>query len=155
MNAPVTEPHPSRPLPGPFASQKPAQTHTGPRGALYCYRVAPDVVFAQVVGHLDVEGAKVFMAFADPLLGRSSPVDMFHDWEDMTSYDSDARTALTKWTVDRRESLGTAVFLVTSKIVAMGVATANVATSPIGVTLHSHTERAAFEKAFLDRLQGR
>jgi hypothetical protein len=134
------------PLPGSFASTKPAEEHALARGRIYLYQVTPRAIYAQVVGHLDVKGAEAFKAFADRAFARAPSTDMFHDWGEMTSYDSEARSSLTRWTIVNRKSIGSVVFLVRSKLVAMGVATANLATSPLGVTLHSHTDRAAFER---------
>lgn len=137
------------PLPGSYGSMSPTSTHRGPRGVFYFYQVAPDVIYTQACGHMDHGCAEAFMTFVNRTFDRGRPTTLFHDWSKMTGYDSDARATLTRWTIERRASIAAAVILLRSKLVAMGVATANLATSPLGVEFRSHTSREAFAAEFL------
>lgn len=69
----------------------------------------------------------------------------------MTGYDSDARQALTAWTDRQRPHLRGIHILVHSKIVAMGIAVANLATGGITVTYASRTE---FESVLANTVRG-
>ncbi len=137
------------PLPGAFASTLPTSTYKGPRGTFYLYQVAPYVVYTQAVGHMDHGCAEAFMAFVNRTFDRGRTTTLFHDWSGITGYDSDARATLTRWTIERRSVIGSVSVLVKSKLLSMGIATANLATMPMGVTFHSHTDRAVFEREFL------
>lgn len=155
----TVEPHPEAhariPLPGSFAATPPASTHRGPRGTFYFYQVAPDVIYTQASGHMDHGCAEAFMAFCNRTFDRGRSTTLFHDWSGMTGYDSDARATLTRWSIDKRHAIASVVILVASKLVAMGIATANLATSPLGVTFHSHTSRDVFAQEFLATMRRR
>lgn len=150
-----TENHAPTPPPGSFATMQPTATHRGPRGTFYFYQLGPDAIYTQALGHMDHGCAEAFMAFANRTFDRGRSTTLFHDWSEITGYDSDARATLTRWTIDRRSSIASVVILVKSKLLAMGIATANLATAPFGVTFHSHTSREVFAKEFLAAMRRR
>ena len=137
------------PLPGPFADVAPAEAHELSRGAIFLYEVGPGIIYAQVVGHLDLAGAKHLESFYVSLIREGRRLSIFNDWGRMRSYDRSARTLLIRFSMDNAASIERVHLYVRSKLVAMGVATANFATQSLGVTLQSTTNRARFERAFL------
>ena len=145
---------PPHPLPGRFANTAPIATHVGSRGAIFLYRLKSDLVCCQVVGHLEVGLAERIRDYQRQSFRPGRRVHLFHDWAAMTSYDSASRSLLTEHVIADRALIGSVVLLTQSRLVAMGVATANLATSAVGVTLGSHTKRETFEQELLARAEG-
>jgi|GEM_PF-1114102 len=107
---------------------------------------APGVFCVRVEGHYDLEMARFQTEKASEAIA-DGPVKFFIDWEALTTYDSDARTLLTKWCLQHRAHLAEVHILTTFRIVAMGVAVANMALSG---KLQAHQEWATFAAAFRD-----
>jgi hypothetical protein len=79
----------------------------------------------RVVGHLSLELAERIIEYVDPLfeVGR---VLGFHDWFQMTGYDTASRNQLTAWSL-RRSSLAQINIGTRAKLVSMGVTVAALA----------------------------
>ena len=124
------------------------QSLRGARGHLSVWRVAPGVYASEVTGHLDVQLAQRIIDFAEPLYALGS-VAGFHDWFEMTGYDSQSRIVLTRWVLSHRAQ--SRLFIgVRSKLVAMGVSVANLA---LGNLIEVHASMAPLECALEKLLQ--
>lgn len=154
MNATSSQQGP-RPLPGAFAGYLPVEKYESPKARAFFYQPRRDLLVSQMVGHIDRGLAEAWKAFGERTLVQGIAIRVFHDWEAVTGYESEARTLLTSWSLDRRTLIKSVVVLTQSKMVAMGVATANLATSVVGLQMHSHTQRATFEKELEEALARR
>jgi hypothetical protein len=118
------------------------QSLQGARGRVSVWQVAPGVYASEVTGHLDVKMAQRIIDFAEPLYALGS-VAGFHDWFEMTGYESRSRIALTQWVLGHRAK--SRLFIgVRSKLVAMGVSVANLA---LGDLIEVHASLATLEEA--------
>jgi hypothetical protein len=122
------------------------------RGSLDIFLPMREICVTVAVGHLSAGMARRWIEAIDPHFARGVRFTTFHDWQEMTSYDSSARRALTTWLSTNAPNVVSADFLVSSRIVAMGVSAANVMTALAGLSMVAHTERATFEKALLRAL---
>lgn len=118
------------------------------RGSLEIYLPPPDLCVTVARGHLSVAMARRWVDVVDVEFKRGRVFRTFHDWEGLASYDSAARRVLTTWLLANTKHVASAHFLVTSRIVAMGVSTANLMTTIAGLPMVATTERAAFEAAY-------
>ncbi len=120
----------------------------GARGQISVWQVAHGVYASEVTGHLDLKMAQLIIEFAEPLYALG-PVAGFHDWLQMTGYESRSRIALTQWVLSHREQ--SRLFIgVRSKLVAMGVTVANLA---LGNLIEVHASLATLETALERVLQ--
>lgn len=142
------------PLPAALGRRSPGATYESSRTRCAFYQLAPGVVLSQMAGHIDRGAAEALRSFGERQLSRGIPQRFFHDWEAVSGYESEARALLTTWSLERRTLIRGVVVLTQSKIVAMGVATANLATSVVGVHMQSHMLRAPFERELLDAVRG-
>ncbi len=138
-----------RPLPGRFAATEPAQTVHTDAGTFHLYVPKPGLVFCECIGHIDDVLARGLRGFGDRVMDRDGRTAFFHDWDACSGYDTSSRSFLTSWSVERRATIRSVVVLTRSKIVSMGVAAANLATSVVGLTMKAHTSRTEFEMRFL------
>lgn len=109
------------------------------RGSLELYLAPPDLCVTVARGHLSAAMAR---------RRRGRIFRTFHDWGALESYDSNARRLLTTWLVANTSHVSSADFLVSSKLVAMGVSAASLMTTLAGLMMEAHTERAPFEAAY-------
>ncbi len=99
---------------------------------------------SRVTGRLSAEMAHAWVSTIEPHFERGNVYATFHDWKRMERYDSAARRTLTRWVIARRASIRGAEFLVASKLVAMGVAAASLATTLAGMEMVAHTADLPF-----------
>lgn len=83
---------------------------------------------------------------------QGAPVLLFADFSQMSSYDSGSRRAMTQWCIDHRDQVACVHVLSSNRIVRMGVATAAMALSLVGLSLHSHESANSFRIAFGEAL---
>ncbi len=114
------------------------------RGTLEITTVRPGVVLQRFRGHALGPMASVIGERLDRELSRAQQIIVFDDWEEATGYESEVRIRLTAWTRERLDRIPETHVLVRSKLLAMGIAVANVAVSG---KLRAYTSRAAFEAA--------
>ncbi len=117
------------------------------RGRLQIYLPTGEACISVVTGHLSLRMAHRWIEVIDPYYARGVVFDTFHDWEKMESYDSGARRSLTTWVVANNKHIKSAHFLVGSKLVAMGVSAASLATALVGLPMRAHTSRDTFDAA--------
>jgi len=102
------------------------------------------VFYTRAAGHADLDCAlhimRAYDRFAAHTLGR---IDVLHDWELLTGYESVVRQELVRW-AQEHERPGHVHILVKSRLVAMGVSVANVA---LGGKLKVYADRQKFEQA--------
>ncbi len=115
------------------------------RGSLEIFLPPKDLCVTVARGHLSLLMARRWIEVIDPHFRKSTVFRTFHDWQELTSYDSAARRALTTWLLANAKSVASADFLVSSKLVAMGVSAANVLTTLAGLPFVAHTDRPVFE----------
>lgn len=99
---------------------------TSPRGELAYWQLTPRVIVTEVRGFMTHDMARAIIEHASPLFEREPRVHGFHNWLAMVNYESACRVDLTAWVLRNRDK----AFLhigVTSRMVAMGVAVANMA----------------------------
>ena len=111
------------------------------------YRVAspaPGFVAGRLVGYGTEEVAEAIIQDFTPLFPEGKKTHLFADWYEMTGYDSRARFVLTDWMLDLRPRVGECHFLVKSRLVAMGVAVANIA---LGGLFRITSDKAAYRRA--------
>jgi hypothetical protein len=96
--------------------------------------------------------AHAWIGAIDPLFRKGLVFATFHDWGEMESYDSSARRLLTGWLLANTKHVSSARFLVSSKLVSMGLSAANLATTLAGLPMTSHTVRTEFEQAVMRAL---
>lgn len=114
-------------------------------GVLEVFMPANDLVITAARGHLSEAMAKAWEEVCDPFLEAGQRPHTFHDWEHLTSYQTEARKRLTSWVLSRHKNILSAHFLVASRIVAMGVSTASVVTSLAGLKMTATSVRAELE----------
>jgi len=87
----------------------------------------------------------LFLSYSEERIRLASgKLTVFHDWLDMTGYDSSCRKRITDWTVRHLSSYAEVHVALRSKLVAMGVQVANIA---LGGLVKTHKSRASLEAA--------
>ena len=79
----------------------------------------------RVTGHLSIGLAQTIIDYVDPLFVKGAVLG-FHDWFQMTGYDTASRNQLTAWSL-RRSSLAQINIGTRAKLVSMGVTVAALA----------------------------
>lgn len=131
----------------------PASTYRDHECEVRLYRPSSSIFATHVTGHLSAAGGRAIAEFGSAIFAHGISITMFHEWLGMTSYDSEARTHLTKWVLTHHALIYDMTFVVESRLVAMGIATANLATRAAGVTLRTVPDRQAFDDALEQALR--
>jgi hypothetical protein len=105
----------------------------------------PWVFVGTIAGHFSLEMLTPYKKGMMAAIEHEPQMEAFHDWEKMTGYESKCRKEMTEWTLNRRSRIKHHHVLLKSKLVAMGVATANLVLG--GSMITSYTERSKFEAA--------
>ncbi len=116
-------------------------------GSLEIFLPKNDVLVTRAEGHFSAAMARAWITTIDPYFRRGAVLATFHDWDEMTAYDSSARRLLTGWLLANKSGVRTAEFLVSSRLVAMGLSAANLATTIAGLVMVAHTARSDFEQS--------
>lgn len=129
------------------------RTWTSPNGELRLWSPAPHVLVLRFRGALfEAEFAQVAVTvineFAASTLGK---MDIFHDWQDMALYTTEARTELTKLGLRLMLRLSSLNVLFSSNVVEMGVTMANITLGGIRM----FTQREEFERALRKAVEAR
>ncbi|AKU99522.1 hypothetical protein AKJ09_06186 [Labilithrix luteola] len=123
------------------------------KGSLEMYAPGPGhVLVTRAVGHMTMAMAEQWVARTEHLFTFPKPLAVFNEWSRMESYESAARSLLTKWVISHRTKIEGAWFLTGSKLVKMGVAVAGSATALVGVTMHASLDRAQWESLLREKL---
>lgn len=117
------------------------------RGGLTMAVVAPRVVDYYVWGHFDMELADRMLELVERELAQvRGQLTAFHDWSDMTGYETRARLRLTAWVLRYRDRFAGIHILSSSSLVSMGVTVANLALGQF-MTSRGLSERADYLRA--------
>jgi hypothetical protein len=112
-------------------------------GSLRGWVLAPNVFVTQGEGHMTDEHCEFLEAYGEDRIRQSSgKLYVFHDWMELTGYDTKTRIRLTHWSVAHRKAYEEVHLAVRSRIIAMGVQVANVA---VGGMMRAHTGIATLE----------
>jgi hypothetical protein len=113
------------------------------RGSLAFWQASAHVYATQARGYMTSDMARLIIERGELLYRTAGPVRSFHDWFDMSNYDSACRMELTAWVMRHRERSKLHIGL-RSRMVAMGVAVANLA---LGNLITIHNQPAALKSA--------
>lgn len=118
---------------------------TNPNGELQIWTPAPHVIVTRFQGPMyDAHLAHLAMMTIEGLIAaQQAKVDIFHDWEEMELYATEARTIMTERAIPIAAKINSLSVLFSSKVVRMGV---SMATLKLG-GIHMFTAREEFEKA--------
>lgn len=103
---------------------------------------AVGLVQTRAEGRVELAGIAPIIEVCDALAPQPLPVLIFHDWERLTGYATEARVRLVAWSKSHPSPPQRVHILVGSKLVAMGVSVASLIL-PVLVTYNS---RNAFER---------
>lgn len=109
------------------------------RGRLWLWSPRPGLVASVAEGRFTRAMAVATLAFVDAAAPK--PLTVFHDWFAVSDYDSSARSVFTTWLLLHPHDAKAYHLAIGSKLVAMGVSVAALAT---GAPLYVHRSRAAF-----------
>ncbi|HET6346474.1 MAG TPA: hypothetical protein VFH51_16190 [Myxococcota bacterium] len=126
-----------------MASRDNLEFFVGSAGKLEVWTPAPNIVCSRVEGHLDLGMYPSILKRCQEVVDSGRRLISFHDWQDMSGYDTGARTEMTLWCLAHAKSLDDAHLLVKHQVVALGVSIAAVLVR----NLKTYTERAAFQEA--------
>jgi len=122
------------------------------RGTLRISRPARGIVRTQVVGFAPREFLAPIVQAVDAELELAPKPEIFHDWAEMTGYESASRASMTAWYGRVKDRCGSVHVFTMSKLVAMGVSLVALAT---GNSLIAHASRPPFEAAYQEALAKR
>jgi hypothetical protein len=108
------------------------------------------VVLVTIKGHSSMDLLPLLITEPERRIAQGLRIDWFGDYYDMTSYESQSRLALQEFTNKHKDKMSSIVILVRSKIVAMGVSVANLAT---GGKIEAYTSRENFERTLRAAVQ--
>lgn len=143
---PTSRPSENLPVARAEAFDGPSAARSDRAGSVEVYLPRPDVCITVARGMLSIDNARFLIDTISPHFSEAR-FSYFHDWENLQGYEFDARTRLTTWAVANLRYARSCVFLVTSRMVSMGIAVANIGTSAAGLKLSAHRSRDAFERA--------
>lgn len=113
------------------------------RGTLTFWQIAPHIYVTEVRGFLTEEMSNLLIERAEPLYASVRKLHGFHNWLDMSNYDSACRVELTAWVLRHRAQSALHIGL-RSRMVAMGVSVANLA---LGSLIQVYPNADALEAA--------
>ncbi len=119
------------------------RTFRDKRGVLY-ERHSPALLEFRAVGHMSRAMAKRIIAVSKEALDGTALVYSFNDWQDLESYDLDARLMLTEWLARRRRGFAGVHILTGNRLIRTGI---SVAQTMLGTQLSAHTTSAEFQAA--------
>lgn len=109
-----------------YASAIGVEEHEEVRGSLQLWRQPKHLIYStRVRGHLSATLARKIIDYVEPMFEQGRVLG-FHDWFEMTGYDSASRNELTAWSL-RRSSLAQINIGTRATIVSMGVTVAALA----------------------------
>ncbi|HVX97437.1 MAG TPA: hypothetical protein VHK47_21165 [Polyangia bacterium] len=115
-------------------------------GEAFIWRPSEHVVIQQAAGVLSLALAELFGDFYRPILVPGTRIEIFDDFERLRLYTKDAREYLTNLTLERLSTIETIHFLLTSKLLALGVSAFKHQIGDERVTIYA--ERASFLRSY-------
>lgn len=112
-------------------------------GTVRVWVLAKNLYVTQGEGHMQDAHCAFLEEYADERIRRAGgKLYIFHDWMDLTGYDTKTRYRLTTWSASHRAAFEEVHLAVRSRLVAMGVQVANIA---LGGFMRVHTGHASLE----------
>jgi hypothetical protein len=112
------------------------------RGDIVMWNLAPHIFLTEMRGHMTPAMSTAIIERTGPLYEKCEKIYGFHNWLEMTGYESICRVELTSWAV-RNKAKSALHIASASRMVAMGVMVAKVA---LGDALHVYQDLAALER---------
>jgi len=134
-----------------FLDPSKADVVQAPEGTLRLWRPAPGLLVTQVEGLLLDKASAVFETMSRRIVAENGKLLGFHDWENMTDYESGARVRLTDMGRAFGRHFEGATFLVKSKLVSLGLQVTSVTLSGLSVA----PNRAVFEAELREAIRSR
>ena len=108
-------------------AQNPRERKTE-RGTFALFTLAPSIYVTRCIGHLEDEHVDLLIAYSTPLVRNAPrPIEVFHEWTEMTGYTPSCRHRITAWALQNRRAYERVHVSVKSKLVKMGVQVVNIA----------------------------
>jgi hypothetical protein len=120
-----------------------------PRGKLEVFLPRDSVCLTVVEGNLSLAMARRWIEALDRPMQRGAVFDIFNDWERMSNYESAARQSLTSWVIGSLRGFRSVHFLVSNRLVRMGVSAASAAVAIAGMHMESCGDRESFERVLV------
>jgi hypothetical protein len=122
-------------------------------GSIRVSEPAPGVFLSVAMGRATSGTAGHIIRFAEEMLAAGRRLLVFHDWEGLTGYDPEARRTLTEWTGRISPFWDGSHILLASRLVAMAISVASIATTPGKIKAYSSrkTWEAALAQACVAR----
>jgi hypothetical protein len=111
---------------------------------------APGIVMSRVVGHADLPATRLYIARAQRELLTHRQIRVFHDWSEVTGYDSDARDAIRAFGKSNTDARVIARHLVRSRILSMAIETAGLV---LRRDFQATSDRRVFERWLEDAIR--
>jgi hypothetical protein len=112
-------------------------------GTIRVWVLAKNVYVTQGEGHMKDGHCEFLESYGEKRIRLAGgKLFVFHDWIELTGYDSKTRVRLTMWSASRRHHYEEVHLAVRSRIVAMGVQVANIA---LGGFMRAHSGTASLE----------
>lgn len=86
----------------------------------------PGIFFSECLGYMRGEDAKAFTHYGQTIIDNHGSLRGFHDWTAVMGYTNEARLVTTEWTVRNAGRLTEVHIALSSTIVRMAVAVANI-----------------------------
>jgi hypothetical protein len=110
---------------------------------VYIWHPARTIFVSRVDGVLTEQAASAMLVAGQKVIASDGKLLIFHDWENVSTYDRKAREQLTKTGLQMRRQVAGTHFLVKARIVALGIQLANIVLG----NLKLHPTRTSLESA--------
>jgi hypothetical protein len=127
-----------------FAGAERIASWSGAQGELEIYRLRAHVVCLRMIGNVEQPAAKVIESTLAAAFKGGKRLQTFWELGELVSYHSDVRIYSTNVLLANRSQLESLHTYSTSKVVAMGIAVANLA---LGGIITAHKTRDSFDQA--------
>jgi hypothetical protein len=136
---------PPRALPAVLHGTPMTATFANNTGAYYVWLPSADLMYTQGVGHISADCARDLCELAVQRLSASPRAAYFHDWAEVTGYETKARHIITTWAFQQNNT-ERIVVLTRSQLLAMGVSAFELALEALGrrVPVRACTSRPEF-----------
>lgn len=114
------------------------------KGSVAFQERAPGVLYFKLSGHMESDAVREIKQAVAPFVAAREQFDFFFDTAEVTGYHPKFRQLMTAWHEEVKPNTRSAAVLVTSKLVSMAIAVANLVTGGI---LRTFSDRRSFEEA--------
>jgi len=125
---------------------------TEPNGRFEVFLPGPSLHVTRATGYLSLAMARRWMELIEPVFEKSSPLANHHHWLRATGYETSARRLMTRWAIRRASDCKEIQFLCQSKILAMGLATVNLALAYSSFSVIATTSEHEFRRRLSARM---